>query len=89
MRPAPRQFTDYQNDNRRLLNAVIGAVSKILEYIRGFFVGPNMIQADYDSTTVTATDHPRVFRAGPALARGEVQTTDCASESATADDLDN
>ena len=32
-----------------------------------------MSQADNDSTTVTPTDHPRVFRAGPAFARGELE----------------
>ena len=32
-----------------------------------------MSQADNDSTTVTPTDHPRVFRAGPAFARGELK----------------
>lgn len=32
-----------------------------------------MSQADNDSTTVTPTDHPRVFRACPAFARGELE----------------
>lgn len=31
-----------------------------------------MSQTD-DSTTVTATDHPRVFRDGPSYARGELE----------------
>jgi hypothetical protein len=32
-----------------------------------------MSQADNDSTTVTTTDHPRVFRAGPGFNRGELE----------------
>ncbi|OYR49585.1 hypothetical protein [Halorubrum sp. Eb13] len=32
-----------------------------------------MSQTDYDLTTVTATDHPRVFRNGPAFSRGELE----------------
>ena len=32
-----------------------------------------MSQADDDSTTVTLTDHPRVFRIGLAFARGEME----------------
>jgi hypothetical protein len=39
-----------------------------------------MSQANDDSTTATPTDHSRVFRAGPAFARGELEVaTDIAN----------